>query len=653
MSRLKLSVSIWLPMICFAVCLCAQQAPPAGSSAVVPPVVKFSGVLTDVNNKPVTGTVGVTFSLYQESEGGAPLWVETQNVTPDKTGHYSVMLGSAFGQGLPGSAFASGEARWLGVQAQGQSEQPRTMLMSVPYALKALDAETVGGKPASSFMLTPQASGNPVPGKLPPGTITGSGTADYIPRFTGATTVGNSDIFQTASGNVGIGSTSPAAKLDVKGTEDVRNTLTLFPSGTNPALSVHGTALEVSNTGQVTFVSGQTFPGTGTITGVTAGTGLSGGGSHGNVTLNNTGLLGLNAGSGIFVGSGQTPTVSVSGVPLLADNNVFGGSNSFAGAVGIGTSSGGSLLTINGSTDWGQAEIVGPSGLEASMGFRPSNITKGAAGDWLIGTNTSLADSGGFAIQDGNTAWMEISSTGNVGIETSGPGPGVHMAGGLAINGSGSTVLTTQLNGVNSFALNPDPTSSGFSGWTLWDFGSGTWAAGITQIQGAVGIGTSVPDATLSVNGGADKPGGGSWGTFSDRRLKTLDGAFGSGLSKILKINPVRYRYKADNAMGIRDTDEHIGVVAQEIQKVIPEAVTENSKGYLLVNNDPIIWTMLNAIKEQQGLIHTQQVQAQLQQAKIDRLSRQVRAVQAALKASRRADAEVQTASTMAPAIHH
>ena len=651
MSRLKLSVSIWLPMICFAVCLCAQQASPAGSSAVVPPVVKFSGVLTDVNNKPVTGTVGVTFSLYQESEGGAPLWVETQNVTPDKTGHYSVMLGSAFGQGLPGSAFASGEARWLGVQAQGQSEQPRTMLMSVPYALKALDAETVGGKPASSFMLTPQASGNPVPGKLPPGTITGSGTADYIPRFTGATTVGNSDIFQTASGNVGIGSTSPAAKLDVKGTEDVRNTLTLFPSGTNPALSVHGTALEVNSAGQVTFVSGQTFPGTGTITGVTAGTGLSGGGSHGNVTLNNTGLLGLNAGSGIFVGSGQTPTVSVSGVPLLADNNVFGGSNSFAGAVGIGTSSGGSLLTINGSTDWGQAEIVGPSGLEASMGFRPSNITKGAAGDWLIGTNTSLADSGGFAIQDGNTAWMEISSTGNVGIETSGPGPGVHMAGGLAINGSGSTVLTTQLNGVNSFALNPYPTSSGFSGWTLWDFGAGGWTAGLTQIQGAVGIGTA-PDTTLSVNGGADKPGGGSWGTFSDRRLKTLDGDFGSGLSKILKINPVRYRYKADNAMGIRDTDEHIGVVAQEIQKVIPEAVTENSKGYLLVNNDPIIWTMLNAIKEQQRLIHKQQVQVQLQQAKIDRLSRQVRAVQAVLKASQRADAGVQTASAVAPPIH-
>ena len=88
---------------------------------------------------------------------------------------------------------------------------------------------------------------------------------------------------------------------------------------------------------------------------------------------------------------------------------------------------------------------------------------------------------------------------------------------------------------------------------------------------------------------------------FSDGRLKNLNGSFSSGLSQVLKIHPVRYRYKADNPLGIRDTDEHIGVVAQEVRQVIPEAVTENSKGYLMVNNDPIIWSMLNAIKEQQG----------------------------------------------------
>src|ERR1700733_14505072 len=115
-----------------------------------------------------------------------------------------------------------------------------------------------------------------------------------------------------------------------------------------------------------------------------------------------------------------------------------------------------------------------------------------------------------------------------------------------------------------------------------------------------VGIGTTTPDNNLTVNGSADKPGGGSWGTYSDGRLKSLDGNFNEGLSEVLKIRPVRYRYKPDNAMGIRDGEEHVGVVAQEVQKIIPEAVTENSKGYLLVNNDPVIWAMLNAIKEQQ-----------------------------------------------------
>ncbi len=70
-----------------------------------------------------------------------------------------------------------------------------------------------------------------------------------------------------------------------------------------------------------------------------------------------------------------------------------------------------------------------------------------------------------------------------------------------------------------------------------------------------------------------------------------------------MQINPVLYRYENDNAMGISDHQDHVGFVAQEVQRAIPEAVSENSKGYLLVNNDPIIWAMLNAIKEQQRQI--------------------------------------------------
>ncbi len=43
--------------------------------------------------------------------------------------------------------------------------------------------------------------------------------------------------------------------------------------------------------------------------------------------------------------------------------------------------------------------------------------------------------------------------------------------------------------------------------------------------------------------------------------------------------------------------------MAQVVQKVIPEAVSATNQGYLLVNNDPILWAMLNAIKEQQAEI--------------------------------------------------
>src|SRR5262249_41706093 len=115
----------------------------------VPTLVNFGGTLTDLNGNPLHGTVGVTFLLYKEQNSVSPLWLETQNVQADETGHYSVMLGATKSNGLPTDLFASGEARWLGVQAEGQAEQPRILLLSVPYALKAGDAQTLGGLPAS------------------------------------------------------------------------------------------------------------------------------------------------------------------------------------------------------------------------------------------------------------------------------------------------------------------------------------------------------------------------------------------------------------------------------------------------------------------------------------------------------------------------
>jgi hypothetical protein len=122
----------------------------------------------------------------------------------------------------------------------------------------------------------------------------------------------------------------------------------------------------------------------------------------------------------------------------------------------------------------------------------------------------------------------------------------------------------------------------------------------LNEAGGNVGIGTTAPTQLLSVNGTAGKPGGGTWDVFSDERLKNIKGRFNTGLKALMQLQPIRYEYKPNNPLGIKSEGENIGFGAQSLQKIIPEAVTMNSAGYLMVKSDPILWTMLNAIKEQQ-----------------------------------------------------
>jgi hypothetical protein len=222
----------------------AQQMP-TSTTAVVPRLVNFSGKATDAEGKPVTGIAGITFAIYKDQSGGAPLWLESQNVNADPKGNYTVQLGATSAEGLPLDLFTSGEARWLGVRVNGGDEQPRVLLLSVPYALKAADAETVGGLPASAFMLAAAASAASATAESSvsgsgagplPAALAGGGTLDFIPLWTpNGSTLGNSVLFQSGSGataKVGINTTSPAATLDVNGAETVRGNLSLPATGT-------------------------------------------------------------------------------------------------------------------------------------------------------------------------------------------------------------------------------------------------------------------------------------------------------------------------------------------------------------------------------------------------------------------------------------
>jgi hypothetical protein len=208
----------------------AQTTAPVSSTAApaaIPRLVQFSGTLKGVNGRPLTGVVGVTFSIYADQEGGAALWMETQNVTADAEGKYTVFLGAA-SNGIPDFVFVSGQGRWLGVQAGLEPEMPRVLLVSVPYALKAGDANTLGGLPPSAFLLAGPVApltasgaggskrGSPLSSATSSDVTTTGGTVDYLPLWTGASTVLNSALFQSGT-KIGIGTTAPGSTLDVRG----------------------------------------------------------------------------------------------------------------------------------------------------------------------------------------------------------------------------------------------------------------------------------------------------------------------------------------------------------------------------------------------------------------------------------------------------
>src|SRR5450432_256718 len=249
MKTIRFSVLPLFTILAFPLYLNAQQpVPSATSAAVVPRLVSFSGKAVDAQGKPLSGIAGVTFTIYKGQSDGAQLWMETQNVQADGKGNYSIQLGATKSDGLPVELFASGEARWLGVRVNGGEEQPRVMLLSVPYALKAGDVATIGGLPPSAFVLAGAsrsgesapsdgaADSNLAPGTPPPASTvtTSGGTVNALPLWTTATNVQSSAITQTGSGataKIGIGTTAPTTALDVHGGSAIRGTLVLPATG--------------------------------------------------------------------------------------------------------------------------------------------------------------------------------------------------------------------------------------------------------------------------------------------------------------------------------------------------------------------------------------------------------------------------------------
>ena len=103
-------------------------------------VLKLKGILKDHDGKRLTGVVGVLFAIYEQQEGGAPMWQEVQNMELNERGSFTASVGATNGEGIPPELFRSEKKLWVGMQVlqPGEVERPRVHLVSGADGLRAI-----------------------------------------------------------------------------------------------------------------------------------------------------------------------------------------------------------------------------------------------------------------------------------------------------------------------------------------------------------------------------------------------------------------------------------------------------------------------------------------------------------------------------------
>ena len=537
----------------------------------------------DAGNSPASGTYDLSFSLYSVSTGSGQISSTiTKSATPVTNGLFTVTLD--FGNQFTGAN------RWLeiGVRTNGASVfdilSPRQALTSTPHAITAASvsgpvaaSSLTGSVPSSALTSVP--AGN-LTGAVPSGaltsvpaaSLTGSVSDSRLSANVALRAGGNAFTGdQTIAGNVGIGTATPNANLEVAS-----------PSTAEIVASAHNS---------IALFAGQVANGSSASpSAVGLGNDLAWFGGRGHDGQNYSGTR-----AAMILSASQTWSPTAHGTELslaTTANNTTTRTERMRiannGFVGIGTATPLAPLQVSGgnpqiyvtATGGGFAQIIGESANGTPES--PTAVTSG---------------------QD--LAWF-----GAHGHDGSG-----YSATRAAMIMKASQDWTSTRNGAELlFATTPNNTTARAERMR------------ITQ-DGRVGIGTSSPDALLTVNGTASKPGSSSWSTFSDQRLKDVNLNFNRGLEAMGKIQPVHYHYKAGNPLELPSEQDYVGVVAQQVEQAVPEAVECTEDGYLVVNNDPIMWTMFNAIKElnqkvdeKDARIKKQDAENEALKARLDRL---------------------------------
>ena len=332
--------------------------------------------------------------------------------------------------------------------------------------------------------------------------VTGSGQKDYVPLWLSGTSLGDSKIFQSPGGEIGIGTAAPASTLDVNGVVNAAAGFNL--GGSAFAFGV------LSN--QNAFLG---FAGNSTMTG------------------------GQNTASGaLALHSNTTGWVNTATGKGALTSNTSGAGNTATGWQALGANNAGSVNTATGEAALGD-NTTGYANTADGVDALASNI--GGVGNTATGYAALFSNGGTYNTASG---WSALSNNtiGNyntaLGFEAGPDANSTNLSYATAI-GAGAVVSQS-----NALVLGGPLGSSAYV---------------------KVGIGTATPSNVLTIAQGAGQAISDGWAVYSSRRWKTNIHTLEGALDKVERLRGVSYDLQANGKHEVGVIAEEVGAVVPEV----------------------------------------------------------------------------------------
>jgi len=325
-------------------------------------------------------------------------------------------------------------------------------------------------------------------------------------------------------------------------------------------------------------------------------------------------------------------TISMFGKLNVKQSNEGAGTNAASGLV-VQRATNDTYLGIQYQTTpdaWAISASYSTTGAYKPLIFETSDLERmriDSSGNVGIGTNTPSSYSGKFqvATSDSNGWYGNFGSTTTgvlLGVRSSTASIGTNGSGTLKINpdggsitlGAGGTVRGVNF-GTSELAIAQATTgcylnlcdASGNNGGSYNFYIRGLASAGSAQANLASfnAIAGAVYNASNTT----------TWNTTSDARIKKNIVDNNKGLENILKIRVRNFEYRTaeeitdfpnEENIAIQRKGVQLGVIAQELQSVLPDCVYEQKNGMLSLSTDNMMWHMVNSIQELKAINDTQ-----------------------------------------------